>query len=270
MLQDIAPYKFHCEYESREVNLKQDYLLAYKGDKVLLKDGHIPLVSELQEMLALEDLQFLFTVDEIAFYSPKEALIETNGLEYKSIQKFRTYLPRHLAFAGITGYHLDTWYAGNKFCGACGTKNFHKADERALVCPKCGRIIYPNISMAVVVAIIDGEEILLTKYPGRTTYALIAGFVEIGETFEDTCIREVMEEVGLKIKNLRFYGSQPWGFSQSMMVGYFAELDGSKEITLDTNELGEAAWVKRSEMPESDAGISLTYTMMEEFRKGRI
>ena len=124
MLQDIAPYKFHCEYESREVNLKQDYLLAYKGDKVLLKDGHIPFVSELQEMLALEDLQFLFTVDEIAFYSPKEALIETNGLEYKSIQKFRTYLPRQLAFAGITGYHLATWYAGNKFCGACGSKIF--------------------------------------------------------------------------------------------------------------------------------------------------
>lgn len=265
MIQDIFPYKFYPEYRPRAAK-PDDFLLCYSKDKVLLKSEKLP---QIQDVLSLDqtDLQFLFSVDDIAFYSPQEPLNLGDGFTYASINIFRKFASKHLALAGVTGYHLATWYAGNKFCGACGGKFKHKENERALVCPTCGRIIYPNISIAVIVAITNGDEILLSKYPGRDNFALIAGFVEIGETLEDTCRREVMEEVGLKIKNLRYYGSQPWGFSQSMMVGFFAELDGPKKITLDTNELAYAGWIKKSEMPESDASISLTATMMEHFRK---
>lgn len=266
MIQDIDPYKFHPEYQPRVANPEKDFFLCYSKDNVLLKDNSIPHVKDVLHVVKLEELQFLFSIDDIAFYSTNSISNESENFRYESINTFRTFLPKYLALAGVTGYHLSTWYAGNKFCGTCGAKLVHKENERALACPACQRIIYPNISIAVIVAITNGDEILLSRYPNRTNYALIAGFVEIGETLEETCRREVMEEVGLKIKNLKYYGSQPWGFSQSLMVGFFAELDGAKEITLDTNELAEACWMKKNDMPESNASISLTAAMMEHFR----
>ena len=96
-------------------------------------------------------------------------------------------------------------------------------------------------------------------------YALIAGFVEIGETVEETVEREVMEEVGLKVKNLRYYKSQPWGYDSNVLMGYFAELDGDESITMDTEELSKAQWFAREEMPAHNDGISLTREMMGVF-----
>jgi len=266
MIQDIFPYKFHPEYKPRMANPDKDYLLCYNKDKVLLKADTIPYVKDILDYVNNEDLQYLFSIDDIGFYSRKLPLDEIDDFKYVSVNTFRKFSPKHLAFAGVTGYHLSIWYAGNKYCGICGKELLHKDNERALICSTCGRVIYPNISMAVVVGIINGDEILLSKYPNGINYALIAGFVETGETLEEACQREVMEEVGLKIKNLKYYGSQPWGFSQSMMIGFFAELDGSNVITLDKNELAEALWMKKADMPESDASISLTATMMEQFR----
>ena len=95
-----------------------------------------------------------------------------------------------------------------------------------------------------------------------------AGFVEIGETLEQTIEREVMEEVGLKVKNIRYYKSQPWAFSSSLIAGFFAELDGSDQVTLDENELAEAVWVKREDIPENPIKISLANEMMEVFQNG--
>ena len=95
----------------------------------------------------------------------------------------------------------------------------------------------------------------------------MAGYVEVGESFEDTVRREVMEEVGLKVKNIRYFASQPWPFSNTLLAGYFCDLDGSNEISIDENELSTAVWLKRDEIPESST-ISLTGTMMNAFRKG--
>ena len=110
---------------------------------------------------------------------------------------------------------------------------------------------YPKICPAVIVAVLDGERILLTKYAGRsyTRYALIAGFAEIGETIEQTVHREVMEEVGLRVKNLRFYKSQPWSFSDTLLMGFYCDLDGEDRITLDQDELAVAEWFNRGQIP---------------------
>lgn len=147
----------------------------------------------------------------------------------------------------------------------------NKADERARQCGACGAVVYPSISPAVIVAVVDGERILLTKYANRpgSRMALVAGFMEVGETVEDTVRREVMEEVGLKLKNIRYYKSQPWAFSSSVLMGFFADLDGSSDIVLDKNELQEAAWVDRDDAPANDANISLTAEMIDAFRLGR-
>ena len=144
----------------------------------------------------------------------------------------------------------------------------HSEEERALCCKVCGNIVYPRISPAVIVGIIDGNRLLLTKYAGRDykRFGLVAGFCEIGESAERTIEREVMEEVGLKVKNIRYYKSQPWGFAGDLLLGYFAEVDGSTDIKLDENELSEGVWMEREELSPIGDGITLTSEMILHFK----
>ena len=110
---------------------------------------------------------------------------------------------------------------------------------------------FPKICPAVIVGVTDGNRILMSKYAGRSykKYALLAGFTEIGETVEETVAREVMEEVGLKVKNIRYYKSQPWAFSDTLLMGFYCDLDGDAEVTLDEEELALAEWFERDEIP---------------------
>ncbi len=124
----------------------------------------------------------------------------------------------------------------------------------------------------MIVAVTDGDRLLMSRYKGRAYrgYALIAGFVEIGETFEETVRREVMEEVGLKVKNIRYYKSQPWAFTDTEMIGFFAELDGDDAIRLQEDELSEAGWYRRDEIPEDVSSISVGSEMKMAFKHQRI
>ena len=135
--------------------------------------------------------------------------------------------------------------------------------ERALVCPSCENTVYPRINPAVIVAVRDGERLLVTQYAGRPykNYALIAGFAETGETIEETVLREVKEETGITVKNPEFYKSQPWGFSDSLLFGFFCDLDGTDELTVDKTELETALWVQREDLPDDEETVSL-------FKKG--
>ena len=125
-------------------------------------------------------------------------------------------------------------------------------------------MVYPRINPGVIVGVQNGERLLLTKYAGRgfTNWALIAGFTEIGESLEQTVAREVMEEAGVHVKNIRYFGNQPWPRSSSLLVGYFCELDGSEVVKLDDQELACAEWVHWSEVPHEPDDYSLTRTMM--------
>jgi NAD+ diphosphatase len=119
------------------------------------------------------------------------------------------------------------------------------------------------------VAVTNGNQLLLTKYAkgrGTVNYALVAGFTEIGETLEETVQREVMEEVGLKVKNIRYYKSQPWSFSSTLLCGFFCEVDGSTEVKLDTDELSLAEWFEKENIPLEDDGVSLTREMIGLFK----
>lgn len=126
-----------------------------------------------------------------------------------------------------------------------------------------------SLCPAVIVGVINGDKILMTKYADQTVtkrYSLIAGFAEIGETIEQTVQREVMEEVGVKVKNIKYYKSQPWAFTDTLLLGFFCQLDGSENITMDSTELSVAQWVSRDEMPNISDDISLTYEMMSIFK----
>jgi NAD+ diphosphatase len=154
--------------------------------------------------------------------------------------------------------HLLYWDGNTRYCGACGNPTIDKPDERAKLCPVCGTVTYPRISPAVIVAILDGDRILLAHNRRFISkfYSLIAGFVEIGESLEDCVHREVYEEVGVTVKNLRYFGSQPWPTPDSLMLGFVAEYAGG-EIRVQEQELYDARWFSPPDMPPLPAGDSI-------------
>lgn len=277
MIQDIEPHKYDSTYGKFEVR-NDDYIVAFKENKaILIKDSNgkrIPKYKEVMGILdGLEHLIYMFTIDEKRFFLALNADLKENEIFVRdSIQAFRTMNPQWMAFAGFTSYHLYMWYDSNRYCGRCGSNMKHSHKERALECNKCNNIRYPRISPGVIVGIIDDDKMLLTRYARGhyKNYALVAGYNEIGESLEETVRREVMEEVGLKVKNIRYYKSQPWGLSGSILSGFFVDLDGDSKITLDQDELAEAVWLKREEIPEPELRISLTKEMIEMFKKGEI
>ena len=180
--------------------------------------------------------------------------------------------PRHLAFAVVIGYQLHRWYESRKYCGKCGNPIVKDAKIRSLSCPSCKQTEYPKIAPAVIVGVTDGNPLLLASYPNYDKLALLAGFVEIGETLEETVRREVMEEVGLCVRNVRYYKSQPWSLSDNLLVGFFCDADASDKITFDTEELAGAEWFERENIPLHDDYVdgSLTYEMMWQFKNGNV
>ena len=270
MINDIGDKHFdktvrHCEPRP------QDRLLAYKPGKIFMtfrNDGavELPRIGDLQG-----PMRSLFSIDKERFFLwDSQEELSLRGYDYVSNFVLRTMKPHDLCFAGTTGYHLSVWYKNHRYCGKCGSLMKDSEKERALVCPQCGNTVYPVISPACVAAIIRDDKILLTKYAGREYqgYAVVAGFMEIGETAADTLVREIREEVGIRVKNLRYYKSLPWGFDSGILIGFFAEAEEGEEVKADQCELSEARWFKREEMTPIDEPVFLGAEMMELFRKG--
>ena len=220
-----------------------------------------------------EKLQYAFRMQGTNFFlwmgEPGET--EEDAFHYEELMAIRRPEVKEACFAAYTALHLYNWYRNNRYCGCCQTPTVHDTKQRMLRCPDCGNLIFPRISPAVIIAVTNGEKLLLSKYAGRsyTQYALLAGYTEIGETMEETVQREVMEEVGLKVKNIRYYKSQPWGKDGAVLMGFFCDLDGKDEIHLDEEELSQAGWYDRKNLPVRDDGISLTREMMRVFEEGR-
>ena len=274
MIQDIAPHIYHNEM-SWQQPAADDLVLSFsERGEVCAKNeaGHLHLPSVQETGLAAEDLQYLFSIDRRAYYltGSVPALSSAPSWQYFSPNALRSCLADDTLFACAAAGSLWRWYQNTQFCGRCGSRLEKSRTERAMVCPGCGNIIYPKICPAVIVAIHDGDRLVLTRYRGRPVkhLALVAGFNEIGETIEETVHREVLEETGLRVKNLRFYKSQPWVFTDTLLFGFFAELDGSDRITVEEDELAEANWFARSDVPEDTAHMSLTAEMIEQFRLG--
>lgn len=270
MIQNIEPKKFNNEFAQKTVK-DNSVILAYKNDMILCKVSNekiiYPIFSEL--MCSEEQVIYLFSIDEAEFYLLNyEVELATFGYSYENVKIFRTSKPKDIVYAGFVGYHLFKWYRDTKFCGRCGSLLKADTKERMMSCPKCGNSIYPQIAPAIIVAVTNGDKLLMTKYAGRdySNYALVAGFTEIGETIEQTVEREVMEEVGLKVKNITFYKSQPWAYSNSLLFGFFAEVDGSTDIILEEEELSEGQWFLKEEIDLIDDDLSLTREMIMKFK----
>ena len=270
MFQDIFPHVYHNQFSKKPAD-GDDHILIFSDSGLLCRVEEncliLPMLAELGEAYA--DGKHLFTIDETGYYLHEgDAPAAVPGWEYRNTRPLRDCRPGVALFAMAAGESLWRWYRANRFCGRCGARMRHGETERSQVCPDCGNTVYPKICPAVIVAVHDGDRLVLTKYRGRPfkKYALVAGFNEIGESIEDTVRREVMEELGLQVKNLKFYKSQPWTFTDTLLMGFFAELDGDDTITIEEDELSEGEWHRRDEIPGDYSPISLTGEMIEYFR----
>lgn len=276
MIQDIYPRIYHNEYHDLQPT-ESDFVLVFHKNTALVRfqDGRLRYPTYREMAGITHTCHYLFSIDSYRYflaYYEGEKPPALPGYTYENVKIFRTAASRHTSFAGITGHHLFGWYQTNQFCGRCREKMQPDKKERMLFCPACHNMVYPRISPAVIVGVLHEGRLLMSRYAGRdyTKYALIAGFTEIGESAEQTVAREVMEEVGLRVKNIRYYKSQPWAFSGSLLMGYFADLDGDDTITLDTSELSEAGWFTPGEISLEDDHVSLTREMIRIFKEGKL
>ena len=274
MIQDIYPHKLHNEFIPHKAVKPEGLLFRFSPAGLICRLSGDALRLPRAADLPGGERRFLFTLDDVPCYLDVDAPVETPaGWEAVPTRQLRSRVsgPRELIFAAWTAFQLNNWYADNRFCGRCGGVTEIADDERAVVCPGCGRRIYPRIIPAVIVGVTNGDKILMTKYKGRDIpfYALVAGFTEIGETLEETVAREVMEEAGLRVKNIRYYKSQPWAIVDDLLAGFYCDVDGSDEIHMDASELKEAVWMSREEVVGQPNDFSLTNEMMMVFKAGK-
>ena len=274
MLQEIAPRHLDNQYHSVPMGpgakicvfRDRDVLVSLREESVILPDWELLKDDIIRSV-------YLFSVDEQPYFLAelREDAALPEGYMFDNVRSHRKLKPKYTVYAEMTAWHLYIWYRDNRFCGRCGHPTVHDGKQRMLACPDCGNMIFPKICPAVIVGVTNGDHILLTKYSNRShkNYALIAGFIEIGETAEETVQREVFEEAGVHVKNIRYWNTQPWGIDSDLLLGYFADLDGSAEITMDREELAVAGWYHRDEMDIPADDVSLTNDMIRAFIENR-
>lgn len=273
MIHEIAPEHIDNQYHDRKV--QSDSRICFcNGSRILIRlqgsEMSWPLYEEVKDLTG--ECTYLFSISGREYFlaeTTKE--VEVPNAFWVHWKEIRDKQPIAESFAAMTAMHLSQWHNSVQYCGKCGSKTVHDKKERMMRCPSCGNTMFPKISPAIIVAVTDDRNrLLLTKYAGKTgdQYALVAGFVEIGETLEECVQRELMEEVGIKVKDIRYYASQPWGFVGNLMVAFTAKLDGSDQIHLDETELGLARWMRPEEIPEIDDYSSLTREMIRRFKHG--
>ncbi len=246
---------------------RNERLLVVKEDE---KTG-IPNTKDIAESgISHGKPHFFGVLDRVPCYT---AELETDenppgGFMLMELRKvFRGFETDQVQAAGLAG-HLLAWHRNHQYCSRCGRPNVDKEDERAKICTDCGLINYPRLSPAIIVAVIRDEKILLANSPRfpEAFYSVLAGFVEPGETLEDCVRREVFEEVGILVKNIRYFGSQPWPFPDSLMLGFTAEYDGG-EIQVDGVEISHAEWFRADKLPRIPPKISISRELIDWFVK---
>ncbi|MEG2465246.1 MAG: NUDIX domain-containing protein [Kiritimatiellia bacterium] len=185
------------------------------------------------------------------------------------LPKLRTLAPMSLRFGAFSALHLARWMLTHRYCGNCRAPMIHR--QRCLQCATCGTTVFPTIAPAVIVGLIHNERLLITHYAEGAYQgpALVAGYCEVGETAENAVRRETQEETNLTVNALHYFGSQPWGLSGALLLGFFATVR-EPSVTLLDGELADAQWLPRSALPPPppEGSMSLTGTMIQAFANG--
>lgn len=200
-------------------------------------------------------------------YDLPRSFIAPPGYALVGLRVLHPSVPDELFKAAGTALQKVEWLRTHAFCSKCGHATVRHAEHEAMVCPACGHLHFPRLAPAVIVLIERGREMLLARSPGFTpgVYSTIAGFVEPGESLEDTVHREIWEEVGVQVTDVRYFGSQPWPFPHSLMVGFVARWK-SGEIHIDNKEIEDARWFTPEHLPAAlPSPMSIARRLVDDF-----
>jgi len=257
---------------------EQPFFFVFKAEEILVcrteKGVHIPRAIDISMLLshATESMHYLGVYDAIPCYMTvlAENTMPPAGMVFQSLRAAMHDIDNtDLFFIASRAKQIAHWDASTQFCGRCGHVTQRSPTERAKVCARCAALYYPQLAPVVLALIWRKNEILLARSPHfqKGVYSVLAGFVEPGETLEEACCREVQEEVGVQIKNLQYFGSQPWPFPSNMMIGFIAE-HAQGEIVMDPVEIEDAQWFALPALPGGlrlPNALSLSRQMIEAF-----
>jgi NAD+ diphosphatase len=264
---------FVSDFRPPAEELESDLWFLFKDQRLLVKhegDGvFIPRLSDLQKLgLAPMRREFIGRLGEHPCYAAEvqDENSMPDGFSFVGLRSLFTGQEPDVILASGLASQLIHWNRTHQHCGRCGNLTEKKTDERALVCPQCGLIQYPRLSPAIIVAVLRDHRILLAhaqRFPGKF-YSVLAGFVQPGETLEECVRREVFEEVGITLKNIRYFGSQPWPFPDSLMIAFTAEYEGG-DLRIDPSEITEADWFAADRLPPVPPRISIARQLIDWF-----
>ncbi|MBN1838034.1 MAG: NAD(+) diphosphatase, partial [Spirochaetales bacterium] len=250
---------------------------VFQGDRLLVREGQgtaevLQALTAEQLGLQLKDPQFVGLLSGRACYCAEAGTGAPvpSGMGFHHLRKLWGAIPEEVFWAAGTAFQVMDSNRSHRFCGVCGAATRAKSGERAKECPRCGATFYPRISPAVIVAVVQDDRILLARarrFPVEM-YSVIAGFVNPGETLEECVHREVGEETGVRVRNIRYFGSQPWPFPNSLMVGFTAEYAGG-QLVVDPHELADAGWYAADAMPCIPDRPSIARRLINWFLEGR-
>jgi NAD+ diphosphatase len=249
---------------------KDIYFIFYNNELLVKSEDNktlIPTIMDL-ETLAIKNIHYLGSInDENCFCGElnKDDIIP-KSLYFSNLKALTHKLSEDMFWIGGRAIQIVNFYIDHKYCGKCGTLTLLEENERALICPKCNLVNYPRISPAIIVAVVKEGKLLLAHNNGfpKNLYSVVSGFVDVGETFEDCVVREVREETGITVKNIKYFGNQPWPFPSSLMIGFTAEYECG-EIEVDGKEIGHANWYAANEMPLTPDSISIAKKLINWF-----
>lgn len=256
--------------ENRPNHEKDDksYWFIFNSGKMLVnsENGKIPLVKDLNELdiTPLRKIYLGNLMGNPCYAAEAEEIDSPEGMVFEDLKSIYTILDENIYLLAGRALQIINWDKNHQFCGKCGTPTQTMDNEIAKICPECGFTSFTRLSPAVITAIVKEGKLLMAKhnYGQYRKYGLIAGFVEAGETLEEAVERETMEEVGLKIKNIKYFGSQPWPFPHSIMIAFTAEYE-SGNINVDGKEIAHAKWFEVDDLPDMPSRISIARELID-------
>ena len=229
----------------------------------------VPLLIDLSELgLTTMRQSYLGQLDDRHCYAVEvaEGTIPPAGMTFEGLREVYGRLDEDLFWIAARAVQVVDWDRTHQFCGRCGVPLKTSQTERAKECPQCGLLHFPRLAPAIIVLVERGNELLLARsrhfMPGM--YSVLAGFVEPGESLEEAVVREVREEAGISVKDIKYFGSQPWPFPHSLMIGFIAAYAGGK-ISMDDSEIEDAGWFTADRLPRIPGKISIARKLIDWF-----
>lgn len=266
--------------ESRGSTVQQIWYI-FKGNELVVchsSAAKLPTTSDIEiisdkyvnkGVISIGDRDKSETPNEFWAEIPSDVVLPSSMITV-GLREVGSLLGEQIFYRAARAYQLMNWSERYVFCMSCGDRLEPSSVDNGKICPTCGSVFYPPVSPAVIVAVEKDGKLLLARnasFPPKR-YSVIAGFVEPGESFEDAVRREVREEVSIEVKDIKYFGSQPWPFPHSIMVGFTAKW-ASGELKPDGREILDACWFSPNEMPDLPPGVSIARKLIDNFRHSR-